>query len=112
MPLEASGKNGNIMPHCDCIHKYFRIRGKNVCIAYVYFDCATGLAGNNLAKLQKLDELKDKGHMELIVARDFNMTEDAWPDDILNRMNMQIIAPNCKYTCKNVFSENEGSMIH
>ena len=99
------------MPDPDINYKFFRNRGKSVCIVFMHFDCSTGLAGNNWAKLQKLEELRDNGHMDLIAAGDFNMTEDAWPDDILNRMNLQIITPSGKYTCKNVYNENEGSMI-
>ena len=51
---------GSIIPDCDIIHKYFRAKGKTVCIAYLYFDCGVGLAGSNLTKLQKLDELREK----------------------------------------------------
>ena len=64
------------MPDSDVIFKYFRIRGKDVCLVFVYFDTATGLAGENLRKMNKICELRNRGKMPLIVAGDFNMLEN------------------------------------
>ena len=110
-PMEATGKNGCLMPDCDVIHKYFRIRGKTTCLASVYFDCGIGLAGDNVKKMEKIDELRSKGHMDVIVSGDFNMTVEDWDEEVLNKMDMQILTANTKYTCKNAYNSEGGSHI-
>ena len=63
------------------------------------FDCGVGLAGSNRIKLWKAHELRTKKrHIDVIAVADFNMTEAEWSNDILNRLDMQIITPNAKHT--------------
>ena len=82
------------MPDSDLIYKYFRVRGKTLCICFVYFDCGAGLAARNLDKLQKIEELKDRNHMDTIVIGDFNMPTKDWSEELINRMDMQIMTAN------------------
>ena len=110
-PAEASGQDGCNMPDADIIYKYFRIKGKTLCICFVYFDCGVGLAGKNLDKLQKIEEIKDKNHMDTLVIGDFNMQPKDWNEEVLNRMDMQIMTADSKYTCRNSFNAEGGSII-
>ena len=101
-PIEAFGKAGCRMPDCDSVHKYFRVHGKDICLAFVYFDHSTGFNGNNLRKLEKINKLKEGGHMHVVVCGDFNAIPAEWSEDILDRLDMQIIAPKVDYTCRNI----------
>ena len=49
--------------------------------------------------------------MDTLVVGDFNMKTKEWSDEVLNRVGMQIMTANSKYTCKNTTNENGGSVI-
>ena len=110
IPAEATRHEGCIMPNCDLIYKYVRMRGKTICIAFVYFDHTIGLVGRNLEKLNKLTELRDSGRVGIIAAGDYNMKAEDWNSDILSKLDFTIIQPKTDMTCRTT-AENGGSVI-
>ena len=107
-PIEAEGKNGSEMPDADLIYKYFRTKGKTICMAFAYFEHSIGMKDGNIEKVKQIERLRDNGNCEVIVAGDFNMKPQEWNDDILDKLDMQIIAPNAAFTCTN---NSENSLI-
>lgn len=93
IPIEATGKGGCDMPDCDQIHKYFRIQGKDICVVFEYFNRSTGFKDENLIKIDEIARLTDGGRVSLVVCGDWNVIPAEWSPEVLDRLNMQIIAP-------------------
>ena len=88
------------MPDCDHIFKHFRIRGKDLCVAFDYFDHSVGIRGTNKDKVEKIYKLSNGGKNHVLVLGDFNAIPAEWSDELLDRLGMQLITPQVEFTCK------------
>ena len=73
--IEAEGDAGQVLPERDVAWKHFRLAGVHIVLVFAYFEHSIGLTGSNLEKMHCLNDLTDGGRRKLIVAGDFNMSD-------------------------------------